>query len=166
MHIRLAEPKDIAQLADLLTRVWQASYRHIFPADVLDKIEPEKWLPGLTSALQNPAINYYVATEQEKVIGMLCFGTGRDPQFGKTEIYVLNVDPNFQGKGIGKRLMDIALKECQGETIYLHVITENRTARAFYERIGFVESGITTEREMWGVKFLQSVYVYSNEKRE
>lgn len=166
MHIRLAEPKDIAQLADLLTRVWQASYRHIFPADVLDKIEPEKWLPGLASALQNPAINYYVATEQAKIIGMLCFGAGRDPQFGEMEIYVLNVDPDFQRKSIGKRLMEIALSEVQANSLYLQVISENRTARAFYERIGFVESGITTEREMWGVKFLQSVYVYSNEKRE
>lgn len=166
MHIRLAEPKDIAQLADLLTRVWQASYRHIFPADVLDKIESEKWLPGLTSALQNPAINYYVATEQAKIIGMLCFGAGRDPQFGEAEVYVLNVDPDFQRKSIGKRLMEIALSEVQANSLYLQVISENRTARAFYERIGFVESGITTEREMWGVKFLQSVYVYSNEKRE
>lgn len=161
MHIRLANLNDISALAELLTRVWQTSYRHIFPREALDSIETEKWILGLSSALQNSAINYYVATEQEKIIGMLCFGTGRDPQFGETEIYVLNVDPHFQRKGIGKQLMEIALSELQGTSLYLQVISENRAARTFYEQLGFIDSGITTEREMLGIKFQQSVYIYS-----
>lgn len=74
------------------------------------------------------------------------------------EIYVLNVLPEFQRKGVGKALMRQTLNSLKGQTIYLQVASLNRQALHFYEQSGFLETGVQTEREMWGVHFLQAVY--------
>lgn len=158
MHIRRAELNDIPALADLLTTVWQQSYRNVFPADVLAAIESQKWHAGLTQHIENPTLSFYVAEAEGRVVGMLLFGAGREATFGEAEIYVINVLPAFQGKGIGKQLIRFALAKIGSQTVYLQVITQNIAARSFYERVGFIDSGIQTEREMWGVRFSQQVY--------
>lgn len=158
MHIRLTKPADIPVLAELLTTVWQASYQAIFPASVLSAIESSKWQLGLEKSLHDPCIQFYVAEEGKQLIGMLAFGHAREPQFGESEIYVVNVLPDFQRHGVGKALMNVAFAALSGKTIYLHVATLNQQARAFYAQLGFVESPHHTEREMWGVRFSQTVY--------
>jgi ribosomal protein S18 acetylase RimI-like enzyme len=55
-------------------------------------------------------------------------------------IYYLAVDPDYQRKKIGRRIMEkaeTALKERGCPKINLQVRTSNRAVIAFYERLGF-----------------------------
>lgn len=56
------------------------------------------------------------------------------------KIEMLFVDPEFHGKGIGSRLIKHAQK-LKGSTLQVDVNEQNEGARAFYERIGFVQIG-------------------------
>ena len=49
--------------------------------------------------------------------------------------------PEFQGRGLARRLMRLVLRrELQrGETPFLHVMCDNRAAHGLYERMGFVD---------------------------
>jgi putative acetyltransferase len=48
----------------------------------------------------------------------------------------LYIDPEAQGVGVGRCLLDAAKRECPGG-LQLHVFTRNVRARAFYEAAGF-----------------------------
>lgn len=53
----------------------------------------------------------------------------------QTEICKLFVDPFFQSRGIGKELMEYAMKEYQAD--HLWALEKNTRAIAFYKRQGF-----------------------------
>lgn len=64
---------------------------------------------------------------------------GDDPPMG--EIYVVGVDPDFQGRGLGRALTVAGLTwlAAVGETIgMLYVDDSNTSARALYDGLGFV----------------------------
>ena len=63
------------------------------------------------------------------------------------EIYVIGVDPGFQGRGLGRRLLLAgveALRKAGAETISLYVEADNTAARALYAAEGFEEVGRVT----------------------
>jgi ribosomal-protein-alanine N-acetyltransferase len=57
-----------------------------------------------------------------------------------TELEVLNlaVDPQFRRRGVARRMMEFMLAGHRGD-VFLEVRESNRTARKFYESIGFRE---------------------------
>ena len=66
--------------------------------------------------------------------------TPQDPAMG--EIYVIGVDPDFQGLGLGRTLVRAGLQWLQnvGETIgMLYVDETNTPARRLYDALGFAE---------------------------
>ncbi|OBG84710.1 ribosomal-protein-alanine N-acetyltransferase [Mycobacterium sp. NS-7484] len=58
------------------------------------------------------------------------------------EIHTIGVDPDFQGQGIGRRLLDDMLEFASGGTVFLEVRTDNEAAIALYESAGFVNIGL------------------------
>ena len=58
------------------------------------------------------------------------------------EIHTIGVDPEFQGQGIGRRLLDDLLDYASGGTVFLEVRTDNEPAIALYESVGFVNIGL------------------------
>lgn len=63
-----------------------------------------------------------------RLVGFVAFANGWIDQ-----LYVL---PNWQGRGIGKALLDIAKVKCPA--LQLWTFQQNRLARQFYERNGFL----------------------------
>ncbi len=57
------------------------------------------------------------------------------------EIHTIGVDPAYQGRGIGRRLLDALLEFADG-TVYLEVRTDNAQAIALYRSAGFVQVGL------------------------
>ncbi len=156
MQIRRVTKDDFDEISQLLTQVWKSAYQGIFPQIFLDNLEDQKWLAGLASMLNSQA-ECWLAEQDEKIVGMLTLGDGRK-EYAEAEIYVINVLPSFQGQGIGKALIQFALAQLKGKSVYLEVVVQNHQARRFYEQHGFRDTFIVTERQMADFTFQQVVY--------
>jgi ribosomal-protein-alanine N-acetyltransferase len=89
------------------------------------------------------AHNYYVAARDGRVLvgyaGISRLGRNAPYEY---EIHTIGVDPSYQGRGIGRELLDRLLAIAGGDTIYLEVRTDNEPAIGLYESVGFVKMGV------------------------
>lgn len=79
-----------------------------------------------------------IALLDEKVVGMIAFNA--------CEISQLYIHKDFQGIGIGLRLLDIAKKQSSGR-LRLYTFEINKNAQLFYEKNGFKIIGRGHENE-------------------
>jgi [ribosomal protein S18]-alanine N-acetyltransferase len=66
---------------------------------------------------------------------------GRTPPF-EYEVHTIGVDPAYQGRGVGRRLLDELLNLTAGAVVHLEVRTDNAPAIALYRSVGFTEVGL------------------------
>ena len=68
------------------------------------------------------------------------------------EIFRFMVDSKFQGRGIGRLALSLALDEIRSlkgvETILICYVPSNPIAKDFYASFGFVETGLDEHGEM------------------
>ena len=87
--------------------------------------------------------NHYIAARNDGLLvgyaGIARLGRIRPYEY---EIHTVGVDPDFQGQGIGRRLVEEMLQFASGGTIFLEVRTDNAPAIALYESVGFVNVGL------------------------
>lgn len=77
-----------------------------------------------------------LAREKGKVVGALVMNkTGMSGYIPENILVYIAVDEQMRGKGIGKKILDMAIKMANG-AIALHVEPDN-PARKLYERLGF-----------------------------
>lgn len=91
----------------------------------------------------------------EVVVGFLMYHTqdcGVPHQVG---IHRFMVDHRQQGKGIGRRALELTLHEIrqipQVQRITIYYVPENQSAQQFYASFGFQETGIDEDGEMIAV---------------
>lgn len=58
------------------------------------------------------------------------------------EVHTIGVDPAYQGRGIGRRLLDELLDFAGGGVVYLEVRTDNDVALSLYRSVGFEQIGL------------------------
>jgi ribosomal-protein-alanine N-acetyltransferase len=58
------------------------------------------------------------------------------------EVHTIGVDPAYQGRGVGRALLDNLLAFADGGDVFLEVRTDNVAAIGLYERNGFVVVGV------------------------
>jgi GNAT superfamily N-acetyltransferase len=82
-----------------------------------------------------------------------------------SHVSMLFVNERFQGRGIGRRLLDAATQECRSREIELTCLTTNssRFALPFFERFGFTRIG--KERKVNGVVFTPMKFTIPTCKR-
>ena len=67
---------------------------------------------------------------------------GRTPPY-EYEMHTVGVDPDFQGQGIGRRMMNDLLEFAGPDgVVFLEVRTDNVPAIALYESLGFERMGV------------------------
>ena len=66
---------------------------------------------------------------------------GRVPPF-EYEVHTIGVDPEYQGRGIGRLLLDALLEFADGGLVYLEVRTDNEAAIGLYRSVGFEQIGL------------------------
>jgi ribosomal-protein-alanine N-acetyltransferase len=74
---------------------------------------------------------YLVARAENRVIGYI----GIEKILDEVHIINMAIDPEYRGKGIGKRLMQHVLND--EEVFFLEVRVSNETAKKVYEKYGF-----------------------------
>ena len=77
-----------------------------------------------------------VANDGEKVVGSVVVNrTGMKKYIPENILVYIATDPQYRGKGIGKKLMEEAIATAEG-SIALHV-EPNNPAKGLYEKLGF-----------------------------
>jgi ribosomal protein S18 acetylase RimI-like enzyme len=127
--LRPAAPADAERLAALV----DAAYGHYVPR-IGDKPMP------MTLDYQEVIRDYDVTVAEVggEIAGLLALGTDEEGFM----VYNVAVDPEHQGAGIGRVLLELAesrARDAGYESIYLFTHEKMTENRALYERIGYVE---------------------------
>ena len=86
--------------------------------------------------------HYVAARTADTLVGYAGISRlGRKPPF-EYEVHTIGVDPAYQGRGIGRRLLAKLLDFADGGVVYLEVRTDNAAAIALYRSAGFVKVGL------------------------
>lgn len=150
LPIESAQYADAAEIARVHVLSWQLAYQGLLPAEMLAGLSVETRTRQWQSWLERPhQSQVYVARAEQQVVGFVCGGPIRDevPPF-KGEIYALYVLPDWQGRGVGKALLDFqqaALCQAGLKKQLVWFLTTNQLARNFYRRQGGIA---ITERQV------------------
>lgn len=91
---------------------------------------------GIDRYLRRNPDTCFVAEDNGEIIGVII--SGHDGRRGF--IYHTTVKPEYRGKGMGKKLVDAALKALEQEGIHkvaLVVFDDNTNGNIFWEKVGF-----------------------------
>jgi RimJ/RimL family protein N-acetyltransferase len=122
-------------------------------------VENEKtWVQNLND---NPNALLLIAHHNNQIVGFLFFMPNTKKKNVHTGEFGVNVHPNFQGIGIGYRLIETLLAWArdnkQIEKVSLKVFSTNIQAIKLYKNLGFIEEG----RHIKAIKQLNGEYVDS-----
>lgn len=92
----------------------------------------------------------YALYEGEEPVGFIMFDWWPEKKW--VEIWRLMIDHRHQGKGYGRRAMELALEKiCRAgvfDRVQLYYVPGNEKARALYRNLGFGETGNTLDGEI------------------
>ncbi len=138
--IRLAKEEDLESLAKIKHEVWNSTYRGIYPDYMIDNFDFEKHISKFKKILDNPDVFLFVVECEGKLIGYMDYGVPVRPfKDYQQEIGLLYVLKEYQGKGIGKELFNLAYKEIKEKGYDVFFISCNKynvKAQGFYEKMG------------------------------
>ncbi|NNE58030.1 MAG: GNAT family N-acetyltransferase [Hellea sp.] len=129
MEIRRNDPRDFAAFAEL-NIAWIKELHHVEPSDQYMYDNPESYAKHGNSI--------FALIIDDQTTGVCAFKQDKD---GEWELTKMAVDPKFQGRGIGKLLIDAvetyAKTELGLRRIYLISNTINAAAIRLYKRCGW-----------------------------
>lgn len=119
---------DAARCADLEAQ--------LFPGD-------DPWPARAFLAELSAPHNHYVAARADGVL----VGYGGITRLGRKtpyeyEIHTIGVDRGYQGRGIGRRMLESLLEVADDGVVFLEVRTDNEPAIALYQSVGFTRVGL------------------------
>src|SRR5512136_2249427 len=100
MHVRRARPEDAAEIAAVHVRTWQAAYEHVFGAERLAGLDPERrrlgWERALSERFEEEDV--FVAERDGTVVAFASVGPAGDAP-GEGELYAIYALPEAWGSG-------------------------------------------------------------------
>jgi ribosomal protein S18 acetylase RimI-like enzyme len=135
-------PGDAAALGELHVKTWRQAYPGLLPEPYLAAMRPElharRWRLQLTRAKPGEAV---LVAEGPDGLVAYCAGAllSGDNKLADAEVFTLYLLKSVQARGLGRRLLSAAARTlaAQGaKSLVIWVLTENRPARGFYERLG------------------------------
>lgn len=124
-HIRMMSEADTEAVA----AIWYRAGKRAYP-----------YLPGWQSMTQELALDVFrnhIAAECEVFVIERDGATAGYLAMMGSYVDRLYIDPAHQGSGLGTALIEYARRRCPAG-LELHTHQQNVSARAFYERLGFV----------------------------
>jgi GNAT superfamily N-acetyltransferase len=145
LHIRQARLEDAREIAAVRIITWRVTYRNLLPEDVLANLSYEKseetWREILSS---NQRQGYAFAAEDldlGKVVGFAIGGPERNADLIYLgELYAIYILPEYQGKGLGRRLCTVVARRLlkAGMNSMLIWMLNGNPADGFYRAMGGV----------------------------
>lgn len=149
--IRRALPADAADMAEILSRSWEAAYKNIIPAEYISEKNATR-LALFRRIVTGEDTGHCVIEKGGKSIGIMWVGTPKQESHVDTddiddsfyELHSLYIHPDFWRQGIGSEAMEFAVSRARSagkRNIILWVFAENTGAISFYEKCGFTADG-------------------------
>jgi len=136
--IRRFSEDDAIAVAELIGRNFREVNCRDYPADEMARLQayysPEKIIELARSG------HFSVACSGQSVIGSGLASPVTD-HAGEYELQAIFVNPDWQGCGAGKMMIDNLEQACRRQGAQKIVLDASITAAGFYERLGFVYSG-------------------------
>ena len=147
--IRPATSDDVPALADLPKRTWSDAFGSSVSAeDEAAELGETRSVTYFEDALRRDTI---LVAETDVLVGYVEFGDvnipGLEARPGDRELRRIYVETERHGRGLGRRLMNTALRHprlANARRIYLTVWEQNERALRLYERLGFRRVGTVT----------------------
>ena len=167
VEIVKAAPDDSEIICDIRDRAWIEAYPNAELGITARDIEinakglngefvPKRiaWFKDKLTSNDESWICFVVQTNNVTA-GFVVASTEDD---GRKFINSIYIEPDFQNKGLGKRLMQRALDWLgDDEDIYLEVLSYNQNAINFYKSFGFEQTGTTVPEESNLPSFMKSL---------
>ena len=155
--VREARYTEIPTLAKIQCSAWKAAFGDIITAKTMEKCtDVEKCTQRLKYIFTREIGHLYIAGIDNKACGELLW---RPIDRRSAEIVALHTLKRVWGRGIGRALVDAALKDMTENGFFgakLWVFKDNIRARKFYEKCGFTLTG--HERESWYDRAMEVQY--------
>lgn len=147
MEIRKLSGKDLGDLQSISKSTFYTAFASENTGENMQSyMESAFSNESLAAELDNPASLFYFALLEKDIAGYLKLNTGQAQtdfrQENSLEIERIYVKEEFQGREIGKRLLEHTLsiaREKNADFVWLGVWERNPGAIRFYERNGFVK---------------------------
>lgn len=160
-----AKAGDAAALARVYVETWRTTYAGILPDQVLlnmqasvHEIRFSRWIDQQSDRLFMLAAR----TGSGRIVGLASAGHARGQPTTTGEIYTLYVDPDWQGRGIGRSLLRSCMARLGGagfRKAILWVLADN-PSRFFYEAAGGIRAAERVER-LWNTDLREVSYLWT-----
>jgi ribosomal protein S18 acetylase RimI-like enzyme len=147
MQIEPYQPHHLDDVIHLSLRAWTPVFDSIqkaMNADVYQTFYPDSWQVSQQKAVEDVCAaedtNVWVAIDTGTTVGFVAMKL--DPESSMGEIYMVAVDPDFQGRGIGSALTKFAIERMKEAGMSMAMVETggdlgHAPARRTYEKLGF-----------------------------
>jgi len=147
MRIEPYDPHHLDAVICLSLRAWAPVFdliRNTMNADVYRAFYPDHWRVSQQKAVEDVCAaedtNVWVAIDAGSTVGFVAVKLHPEDSMG--EIYMVAVDPDFQGRGIGSALIEFALDWMKDAGMSIAMAETggdpgHAAARYTYEKVGF-----------------------------
>lgn len=152
IEIRKATEEDALTIIRTRQKAWDATYRGIYPDEVIDQFDWKWHLEAERRRLRNPNFQCYMVLDGESCVGYVSYGTVRagtwkDFSFRLHSLYLL---PPYQGNGLGKKIFTQVQEACKAmgcNKMFLDCHPDNHNALGFYRHMGGVITQVDSGHE-------------------
>lgn len=139
IYFRPARENDARIISGLRQRIWNTTYRGIYPDDLIDEFDYVWHIERDINRIQSDKYIVFLIVDGDIPIGYLILRKA-DP-FILQSLYVL---PEYQKKGIGRQAFSIIRTYCLDHGIHsftCHCHPDNTAALGFYHAMGGTVTG-------------------------
>ncbi|MGM0854483.1 MAG: N-acetyltransferase family protein [Bacillota bacterium] len=133
-RFRKANLQDSPGLAYVHVHSWRTAYEGIVSHEYLQSLSIEERERKWRQILSESHHTYVCEVDDGNIIGFVSFGEERSGEY-EGELYAIYLLEEYQGKGIGKDLFEIAatgLKEQGYNSMWIWVLKENPSKYFYY----------------------------------
>ncbi len=136
-----ATPKDAPILAATRQKVWAATYRGIYPDEMIDNFDYEWHIQREQNNLQNPMVHTYLVLAERECVGYFTYFLRETPLWRDfhVRLFSLYLLPEYQGHGMGRAIFQYVAQQCRlagYDKLYLSCAPQNEKAMGFYRHLG------------------------------
>lgn len=137
-HVKTATVNDIPVIQELTEKIWRPTYQPILtPEQIEYMIDMMYSAASLNKQITELQHQFLILQDDNNPIGFAAYSTTDTP--GIFKLHKIYLDGSYQGKGIGKFLLEQVaeqVKDRGANTLELDVNRFNK-AKQFYEKQGF-----------------------------